>query len=86
MKRNNPKPNDLVFPQNYKKQFNRAMTDCGYKLDREGNRRLVYNLRRTYLCLRLLEGANIYQIAESCQTRAEIIENHHTVKHMSILD
>ena len=55
VKRNDPKPTDLVFPQDHKKQFNRAMTDCGFKTDREGNKRSAYSLRHTYICLRLLE-------------------------------
>lgn len=85
-KRNDPEPNDLVFPQDHKKQFNRALTDCALKFDREGNRRSAYSLRHTYICLRLLEGADIYQIAKNCRTSVEMIEKHYAVHLKNTLD
>jgi integrase len=84
--RNNPKPTDLVFPQDHKKQFNRALTDCDLKADREGNKRSAYSLRHTYICLRLLEGADIYQIAKNCRTSVEMIEKHYAVHLKNTLD
>jgi len=86
IKRNQPKPTDLVFPQDHKKQFNRALTDCELKFDREGNRRSSYSLRHTYICLRLLEGADIYQIAKNCRTSVEMIEKHYAVHLKNTLD
>ncbi|MCI5076440.1 site-specific integrase [Oricola sp.] len=85
-KRNNPKLTDLVFPQDHKKQFNRALADCELKFDREGNRRSSYSLRHTYICLRLLEGADIYQIAKNCRTSVEMIEKHYAVHLKNTLD
>jgi hypothetical protein len=35
------------------------------KFDWEGNRRTLYGLRHSYISFRLLEGADIYQIAKS---------------------
>lgn len=32
-----------------------------------------------YSCLRLLEGADIYQIAKNCRTSVEMIEKHYAV-------
>ncbi len=84
--RNKPKPTDLVFPQDHKKQFNRILADCDLKFDREGNRRSAYSLRHTYICLRLLEGANIYQIAKNCRTSVEMIEKHYAVHLKNTLD
>ncbi len=86
VKRNSPKPTDLVFPQDHKKQFNRVLSDCDLKLDREGNRRSAYSLRHTYICLRLLEGADIYQIAKNCRTSVEMIEKHYAVHLKNTLD
>ncbi|MCW1410763.1 MULTISPECIES: tyrosine-type recombinase/integrase [Rhizobium] len=86
VKRNNPKPTDLVFPQDHKKQFNRALAACDLKFDREGNRRSAYSLRHTYICLRLLEGADIYQIAKNCRTSVEMIEKHYAVHLKNTLD
>jgi len=37
---------------------------CG----REGQPRTAYSLRHTQICLRLMEGADIYQIAKNCPT------------------
>jgi len=84
--RNNPNSTDLVFPQDHKKQFNRALSDCELKFDREGNRRSAYSLRHTYICLRLLEGADIYQIAKNCRTSVEMIEKHYAVHLKNTLD
>jgi hypothetical protein len=39
-----------------------------------GNRRTAYSLRHTYICLRLMEGADIYQVAKNCRTSVEMIE------------
>lgn len=86
VKRNNPKPTDLVFPQDHKKQFNRALAACELKFDRDGNRRSAYSLRHTYICLRLLEGADIYQIAKNCRTSVEMIEKHYAVHLKNTLD
>ena len=36
--------------------------------------RTCYSLRHTYICLRLLEGADIYQVAKNCRTSVEMIE------------
>ena len=75
-----------MFPQDHKKQFNRALSDCELKFDREGNRRSAYSLRHTYICLRLLEGADIYQIAKNCRTSVEMIEKHYAVHLKNTLD
>ena len=72
--RNTPAPTDPVFPANHKKAFNRILDKLELKLDREGNRRTAYSLRHTYICLRLMEGADIYQIAKNCRTSVEMIE------------
>ena len=35
------------------------------------------SLRHTYICLRLMEGADIYQIAKNCRTSVEMIEKYY---------
>ena len=77
IKRNRPKPTDLVFPADHKKQFHRILVETGLKTDRQGNRRSSYSLRHTYICLRLMEGADIYQIAKNCRTSVEMIEKYY---------
>jgi hypothetical protein len=37
------------------------LEDEGLRFERHGRRRTVYSLRHTYICLRLMEGADIYQ-------------------------
>jgi hypothetical protein len=37
------------------------------EFDREDNRHTAYSVRNTYVCLRLMEGADIYQIAKNCR-------------------
>ena len=57
------------------------------KFDREGNRRTLYSLRHSYISFRLLEGADIYQIAKNCRTSSvEMIEKHYAVHLKNSLD
>lgn len=84
--RNKPKPIERLFPVDHKKQFNRILDNLGLKLDREGNRRTLYSLRHSYISFRLLEGADIYQIAKNCRTSVEMIEKHYAVHLKNSLD
>ncbi|MBV9694891.1 MAG: site-specific integrase, partial [Alphaproteobacteria bacterium] len=69
-----PQPSDLLFPGEHKRMFNRILERAGLKYDRDGNRRTAYSLRHTYICLRLMDGADIYQIAKNCRTSVEMIQ------------
>ena len=73
-KRNKPKPTDRLFPSYQHELFNTILDEEGLKFDREGQRRAAYSLRHTYICLRHMEGADIYQIAKNCRTSVEMIE------------
>lgn len=84
--RNNPQPTDLVFPKDHHELFNNILNEQGLKLDRDGNRRTAYSLRHTYICLRLMEGADIYQIAKNCRTSVEMIEKYYAVHLKTTLD
>ena len=48
--------------------------------------RTAYSLRHTYICLRLMEGADIYQIAKNCRTSVEMIEKFYAAHIKSTLD
>lgn len=85
-KRNNPQPTDRLFPMNHRGLFNNILDELGLKVDREGNRRTAYSLRHTYICLRLMEGADIYQIAKNCRTSVEMIEKFYAVHLKNTLD
>ena len=69
-----PGPTDKVFPGNHVKLFNRLLEREKLKVDRDGNARTAYSLRHTYICLRLTEGADVYQIAKNCRTSVEMIQ------------
>jgi integrase len=84
--RNQAQPTDLLFPIDHKRQFNRILEDLDLKFDREGNRRTLYSLRHSYISFRLLEGADIYQIAKNCRTSVEMIEKHYAVHLKNALD
>ncbi len=86
VERNRPKPTDRLFPVDHKRQFNRILEEQGLKLDRDGNRRTLYSLRHSYISFRLMEGANIYQIAKNCRTSVEMIEKHYAVHLKDNLD
>jgi len=85
-RRNTPEPTDLVFPESHAEMFNNILEEENLKLDREGNRRTLYSLRHTYICLRLMEGADIYQIAKNCRTSVEMIEKYYASHIASTLD
>jgi integrase len=69
-----PEPTDLLFPKWQRELFNTILDEEKLKADRDGQVRTAYSLRHTYICLRLMEGADIYQIAKNCRTSVEMIE------------
>jgi integrase len=73
-KRHNLQPKDLVFPRIQRELFNTILAELDMKEDREGNPRTAYSLRHTYISFRLMEGADIYQVAKNCRTSVEMIE------------
>jgi len=77
---------DKVFPHNHLRMFNRILDEQGLKLDLDGQKRTLYSLRHTYICLRLMEGADIYQIAKNCRTSVEMIEKHYAAHIKNTLD
>lgn len=72
-----PKPVDRLFPSRQTKLFNDILGKVDLKTDREGSKRTAYSLRHTYISFRLLEGADIYQVAKNCRTSVEMIEKHY---------
>ena len=85
-KRNNPQPTDRLFSITHRELFNTILDEEGLKFDREGNRRTAYSLRHTYICLRLMEGADIYQIAKNCRPSVEMIEKYYASHIKTSLD
>lgn len=85
-KRNKPEPTDLLFPRKQHTLFNRILDELGLKFDRDGNRRAPYSLRHTYICMRLMDGADIYNIAKNCRTSVEIIQAHYAAHIKDFID
>ena len=81
-----PEPNDLLFPNEFKKMFNNLMEENDLKFDRHGKPRTAYSLRHSYICFRLLEGADIYQVAKNCPTSVEMIEKHYAAHLKDMID
>ena len=72
-----PGPTDLIFPKWQRELFKTILDEENLRFDREGRPRTAYSLRHTYICLRLMEGADIYQIAKNCRTSVEMIEKYY---------
>jgi integrase len=72
-----PGPTDLIFPKWQRELFTTILDEESLRFDREGRPRTAYSLRHTYICLRLMEGADIYQIAKNCRTSVEMIEKYY---------
>lgn len=81
-----PRPQNQVFPGGRRDLINNVLDELELKFDRDGNRRTAYSLRHTYICLRLTEGADIYQIAKNCRTSVEMIERHYATHIKTALD
>jgi len=81
-----PAPKDRVFGPPPREMLNRVLEELDLKTDREGRRRTAYSLRHTYICLRLLEGADIYQVAKNCRTSVEMIETYYAAHLKNTLD
>ena len=67
-------PTTRLFPRFHRSMFNQILQEEGLKFDRDGQRRTAYSLRHTYISMRLMEGANIHQIANNCRTSVQMIE------------
>ncbi|MBU6298774.1 MAG: site-specific integrase, partial [Alphaproteobacteria bacterium] len=63
-----------VFADYNRALFNKILEEENLKFDRDGQRRTAYSLRHTYISMRLMEGANIHQIANNCRTSVQMIE------------
>lgn len=72
-----PNPKDLLFPRTHRDLFNAILEEEGLKYDRDNKPRTAYSLRHTYICFRLMEGADIYQVAKNCRTSVEMIEKYY---------
>jgi integrase len=81
-----PQAKDHLFPGSYAKAFNQLLDKIGLKYDRDGQPRSAYSLRHTYICLRLMEGADIYQIAKNCRTSVEMIQKFYAPHIKDVLD
>lgn len=85
-KRNEGQPKDRLFPKFQRELFNTLLDELNLKTDRDGQRRTAYSLRHTYICMRLMEGADIYQVAKNCRTSVEMIENYYASHIKNTLD
>lgn len=85
-KRHKGKPTDAIFGKTPRDLLNKVLDDLNLKHDRDGNVRTAYSLRHTYICLRLMEGADIYQIAKNCRTSVEMIEQFYAAHLKNTLD
>ena len=56
------------------------------RLRRHGKPRTAYSLRHTYISMRLMEGADIYQVAKNCRTSVEMIEKYYASHIKNVLD
>jgi len=85
-KRHSGKPTDKIFDGTPRRVLNTILDELKLKFDRDGNVRTAYSLRHTYICLRLMEGADIYQIAKNCRTSVEMVEQFYAAHLKNTLD
>jgi len=70
---------DIIFPVYHRRMFKEILerSNLRFTKDRPPRRRDLMSLRHTYICFRLLRGANVYDIAANCRTSVEMIQNHY---------
>lgn len=81
-----PAPADKVFPHSHTELLNEILEETQLKFDRDGRPRTMYSLRHSYICFRLIEGADIYALAKNCRTSVEIIQKHYASHLKSLID
>jgi integrase len=81
-----PGPKDVMFGETQRNLINVILGELELKFDRDGQRRTAYSLRHTYISMRLMEGADIYQIAKNCRISVEMIEMYYASYIKNILD
>lgn len=86
VKRNGFKPTDKVFGRPQRELLNTILDELDLKYDREGNPRTAYSFRHTYICFRLLDGADIYALAKNCRTSVEMIQKHYAAHIKDMID
>ncbi|HTY51295.1 MAG TPA: hypothetical protein VMB48_16525 [Steroidobacteraceae bacterium] len=86
VKRNALQATDRVFGNIQRDLFNTILDELDLKTDRDGQRRTAYSLRHTYISMRLMEGADIYQVAKNCRTSVEMIEKYYASHIKNMLD
>ncbi len=84
--RQNPQPTDKLFSVLRGRMLNAVLEEEKLKFDRDGRPRTAYSLRHTYICMRLMEGADIYQVAKNCRTSVEMIEKFYASHIKNTLD
>ncbi len=77
---------DRIFGPIQREMMNTVLDELGLKFDRDGQPRTSYSLRHTYICFRLMEGADIYQVAKNCRTSVEMIEKYYASHIKNMLD
>ena len=81
-----PEAQARVFGKVQKVLLNSILTELNLKHDRDGRPRTAYSFRHTYICMRLLDGADIYQVAKNCRTSVEMIEKHYAAHLKNMID
>lgn len=66
-----------VFRLDHRSLFNRILLEQDLKADRDGRPRSAYSLRHTYVSIRLMHGANIFQLAMNCRTSVAMLEKYY---------
>lgn len=79
-------PTTPLFPKFNRHLFNAILEQEGLKFDRDGKARTAYSLRHTYISMRLIDGANIVQVANNCRTSVQMIEEHYGAHIRELID
>jgi len=79
-------PTHRPFANLHSNMLNIVLDELGLKFDRDGQIRTFYSLRHTYICMRLIDGADIYALAKNCRTSVEMIQEYYASHIKDLLD
>ncbi len=81
LKARNPeaKPEDLLFPTNPAAYIHELLSAANvlYTNDTPPKRRTAKSFRHTFIMLRLLNGVDVYSLAQNCRTSTQMIHQHY---------
>lgn len=74
--------NELLFDRNHLNKFRELLEENDLRFDKHGKKRDFESLRHTFVCMRLLEGADVYWLANNMGHEIKVLQKEYAI-HLS---